>query len=135
MQRAMIWLHPKLARLVLVVLLIQVYLAGAGIFGAFSFEAHRMVGYGMEGAALLLLVLAAIGRLGRAVIGFTAALLVLSVVQATLPSMRDDLEYVAAVHPLLGLGLMGIADAIARRGEQRLAASTGTGQPVGAGTP
>jgi hypothetical protein len=79
-----------------------------------TFQLHRIVGDLLVLLVALLLILALAGRLGRRVIGLSALLLVLVVVQALLPSLRAGVPWLAALHPLNALALMGVAVAIGR---------------------
>ena len=57
-----------LALLIAVGIVVQVFLAGLGIFGAESFDAHEGFGWMIHTAAILLFILALIGpRTGRAI--------------------------------------------------------------------
>ena len=103
--------------------LVQVFLAGLGIFGAESFSAHEAFGWMLHTAAIVVFVLALLGpRTGRA-IGLGFALLALMTVQIFLVQLRDDAAYVAALHPVLALAVIGLAFYIATPLTRRRAAS------------
>ena len=107
--------YSGLAMLVAVLVIVQFVLAGMGIFGASSFEAHEAVGNILHGLTALVFVLALIGpRTGRD-IGLGFALLAVCTVQIFLPDTRDDAPGLAAFHPLLALAVGGLAHAIGRR--------------------
>jgi Family of unknown function (DUF6220) len=95
------------AAITLLLVTLQFFLAGLGIFGATSFSAHETVGGILHVTALLMLVTAAVGQLGRSPIIFGAGLLVLIVIQSALPGARDDAPGIAALHPLLALVIAG----------------------------
>jgi hypothetical protein len=116
MQRIILDVHHGLAWGVLVSLLLQFYLAGMALFGAASFEFHRTWGYLLAIPILLLPVLVSVGGLGRCLIGLSALLVVLTVVQVMLPSLRFSLPFVAALHVVNALALLGVSRAIARQG-------------------
>ena len=98
-----------LALLIAVGIVVQVFLAGLGVFGAESFDAHVGFGWMIHTAAILLFILALIGpRTGRA-IGISFALLALMTVQIMLVGARDDTPWVAALHPTLALFVLGLA--------------------------
>ena len=98
-----------LALLIAVGVVVQVFLAGLGVFGAESFDAHVGFGWMIHTAAILLFILALIGpRTGRA-IGISFALLVLMTVQIMLVGARDDTAWVAALDPTLALFVLGLA--------------------------
>lgn len=116
MRRIILYIHQGLAWVVLAGLLLQFYLAGMALFGAASFEFHRTLGYLLAIPVLLLLVLALAGFLGRRLIGLSALLVVLTIVQVMLPSLRASVPFVAALHPVNALALLGVSAAIARQG-------------------
>ena len=116
MQRNIARIHPILARLFLAGLLLQFYLAGAGLFGAGSFQPHRMLGDALTVLAILFPVLAIVGRLGQKVIGLSLLLVLLTIVQIMLPSLRGSASWIAALHPVNALVLMGISARIGRHG-------------------
>ena len=95
------WLFAGLA-------IVQVYLAGQGMFvTSGNFELHRNVGWGIIALALILLVLAFAGRLGWRMIGPSALLLGLLVVQSVL--VHIGTPNVAALHPVNGLLIVVVA--------------------------
>ena len=104
-----------LAWLYLGLVAFQVFLAGAGVFGAASFELHRGVGYLAAFLGPLILLLAAIvARAGR-LVGLAAVVLVLGIIQSILPWLREDAPYLAALHPVNALLLAWLALTIATR--------------------
>ena len=114
MQRNIAQIHQGLARIFLAGLLLQFYLAGVGLFGAGSFQPHRMLGDALTILAILFPVLALVGRLGRKLIGLSILLVVLTIVQITLPSLRGSVSWIAALHPVNALALMGVSAMIRR---------------------
>ena len=85
------------------------FLAGLGIFGAESFDAHEGFGWLLHTAAIVVFLLALLGpRTGRA-IGLSFGLLVLMTIQIMLVNARDDTPYLAALHPTLALFVLGLA--------------------------
>jgi hypothetical protein len=115
MRRILLRVQQGLAWVVLVGLLLQFYLVGLALFGVTSFEFHRTLGYSLAVPIFLLLVLALAGGLGRRLVGLSALLVVLTIVQATLPSLRSSVPLVAALHPVNALALMGLSAAIVRQ--------------------
>ncbi len=105
---------PYLAWAFIGLLVVQVFLAGIGIFGAGSFQTHVDVGYTISVVPVLLVIAAAVGRTGR-LIWMSAALLVLAIVQTVLPLLRADLPFIAALHPVNALALFWLTLTIARR--------------------
>jgi hypothetical protein len=88
---------------------LQVFFAGLGIFGASSFKTHTDFGNVLHGITAILLILAIVGpRTGRD-IGMAAGLVVLVTVQIGLVGARDDAPGLAALHPVLALFALGLA--------------------------
>jgi hypothetical protein len=114
LQSALTRVFQGLAWLVLAGLVVQFYLAGAALFGAMTFEAHRALGYLLTVAILLLLVVALVARPGRRLVGLTVLLVGLTVVQVLLPSLRTGLPWVAALHVIVAVRIGAQAAAIAR---------------------
>jgi uncharacterized membrane protein len=101
--------YYALALLIAVGVVVQVFLAGLGIFGAESFDAHKSSGWIIHTAAIVLFLLALLGpRTGRA-IGLSFGLLALMTIQIMLVGARDDTPYLAALHPVLALFVLGLA--------------------------
>ena len=101
--------YHGLALLIAVGVVVQVFLAGLGIFGAESFDAHESFGWMLHTAAIVLFLLALLGpRTGRT-IGLAFGLLVLMTVQIMLVGARDDTPWLAALHPVLALFVLGLA--------------------------
>ncbi len=116
MQRSISQMHYWLTRVFLVGLLIQLYLAGAPMFGVTSFQPHRMLGVGLTVLAFFFPVLALVGRLGRQRLGLSILLVVLFLVQGTLPMLRGTVSWIAALHAVNALALMGVSAALGRQG-------------------
>lgn len=111
-------LHTPIAWLFVVALLVQVFLAGLAIFGATDgFALHVEFGYTVIGLLTLAVLLTAVaGGLPRMEIGLSLLLLVLYVVQTTLPSARASAPIIAALHPVNAIALFALGIIIARRG-------------------
>jgi hypothetical protein len=112
-------LHAAAAALFVVAIVIQVFLAGtalANLGGSGDFSAHIEFGYLWVGLASLALVLTAIAaRRLRRDVGIAVGLLVLYIVQTTLPNARTSAPWIAALHPVNALFLFGLAVWYARR--------------------
>ena len=101
--------YSALALAIAVGVIVQVFLAGLGIFGAESFDAHEGFGWILHTAAIVVFLLALLGpRTGRT-IGLGFGLLVLMTIQIFFVSTRDDAPYVAALHPVFALLVLGHA--------------------------
>lgn len=94
--------------------IVQIYLAGLGVFDSpDAFLTHRDFGYLFGVLTLVMLVLALVGRLPRAMIGASAALLVLFALQSVFVLVRADAPGLAALHALNGFLIAGIAVVVA----------------------
>ena len=105
--------HRQLARLIAAAVVVQFFLAGAGAFGATSFQPHKALGW-------LLLVLAVVemllALLARRLVRHSGALLVVTAVQAILGVLGSDTSaWFGAVHAVNALGVMAAAGTLARR--------------------
>jgi hypothetical protein len=109
MRKALTLAYHWLALLIGIGIIVQVFLAGLGIFGAESFEAHKSFGFILHGLTILVFLLALAGpRTGRTIgMGFGLAALV--TIQIALVGARDDAPGVAALHPVLALFALGLA--------------------------
>jgi hypothetical protein len=102
---------------------VQFFLAGLGVFGAFpeedgtvsfskfedEFEVHAGVGWFLFLGSLLLLILILIAWTGPRSIGATFALAVLMFLQMILAGVGEDTEVVGAFHPVNGLVILGLS--------------------------
>ena len=96
-------------------LLVQVFLAGLGVFqDSRTFITHRDFGYMISLLALVLLVAAIVGRLSRRQIGLAALVLVLFVLQSVFVALRTTYPAIAALHPVNGFLIVLITFGIAQ---------------------
>jgi hypothetical protein len=87
-------------------IVVQTFLAGAALFTPErDFELHRYLGYLLHLAPIGLLIVAVAGRVGREIITWTVALLVVQGIQPLLPMLRADMPWAAALHPVLVLAI------------------------------
>ena len=116
MVRGFRWAYAALAWLFVAGVIYQVLLAGLFLFDpTSSSKAHIDFGYSLSLAPVLILVAGAIGRVGSRLLLWTAALLVLAFVQASLPSLRDGTPFVAALHPVNAMLVFWLALTIGMR--------------------
>ncbi len=112
-------LHGAVAWLFVATIVVQVFLVGAAIpqlGGSNDFSPHRDFGYSIVGlAALAIVVTAVVARAGRRAIGISLAMLVLYVVQTSLPYAKASIPFIAALHPVNALVLFALAVWYARR--------------------
>jgi hypothetical protein len=108
-----------LAVLFLLGVIVQVFLAGLTIFGGTSIDTHRVLGFVLMGAGLVMLVLAVVGKLPRGTLLLTLLLFGLAVLQTVLVNV--DVDEVAALHPVNALLLALVASTLMRRSRDYLA--------------
>ena len=100
---AIVWIYVA-------AILFQVFLAGIGLFGAAKdFEPHAGLGWILHLVPILLLIVAAVARVGSSLLRWTAALLVVQFVQPILATLRNDAPVAAAFHPVLALVIFWLA--------------------------
>jgi hypothetical protein len=118
------------AWLFLACVVVQFFLAGLGVFaGAENFEIHRQFGYLFGWLTVIMIVLAAVGRLGRRWIGLSALLFGLFIMQSVFVLLRDSLPAVAALHPVNAVAIFFIAQQVARGSRALLRTDAAAGQP------
>ena len=119
------WAHMAAAGLFAAGVVLQAFLAGVGLTqlgGSGDLSTHVAVGYSLMGLlALAVLVFAIVGRVPRRQIAWSIGLLVLYVVQTSLPYARGSSPVIAALHPanamlllLVAVGVTWRAGAVAR---------------------
>jgi uncharacterized protein DUF6220 len=110
-------------------LVIQVFLIGLALFDDESFrETHSEFGFTAVGlSALLLLIFGLLARPGRREVGLLVGVFVLYIVQTSLPGLRESYPVVAALHPVVALGLFAMGIQIARLSTVRARATMAAG--------
>jgi hypothetical protein len=109
------YLFAGLAWLFLVAVIVQVFLAGIGLFGVSDMELHRGVGYNLPILPLLMLLLAWPARIERRTVWLTLTLFLVAMIQTLLPSFRGSVAVIAALHPVNALLVFYLAVVAARR--------------------
>jgi hypothetical protein len=99
--------HRILALLFLAGAVVQFFLAGLAVFGGSSFEPHQTWGTILTVVSLIVLILAFVGR--REAVQSSAVLFVLMIVQNVLGAVGDDAPVLGALHPVVGLAVLGAA--------------------------
>ena len=103
-------IFPIVAGLFAACAVVQVFLAGLGVFDdPRAFIDHRDFGYTFGWLTLVLLVLAIAGRMGRRFVGASVLLLTLFALQSVFVALRESLPGIAALHPLNGFAILGLA--------------------------
>ena len=106
--------HRGLAFLFLgIAAIVQFFLAGLGAFGETdAYDVHQGVGSLLTLVALVLVVLAAVGR--RESLHASIALLVLMIIQTVLGVSGEDVSVLGGLHPVNGLLILFAAHQAAR---------------------
>jgi hypothetical protein len=107
--------------------LVQGYLAGVALGqlgGSGDFGTHLAVGYALGLLVLAVLLLAIAGRFPRGQIGWSGLLVLLYVVQTSLPYLRSSSPAIAALHPANAMVLLVLAAVIAVRARRLMGAET-----------
>ena len=96
-------------------ILVQIFLAGLGVFdGPSAFITHREFGYTFGWLTLVMVVIAIVGRLPRRLVGLAALALLQMALQSVLVLFREDQPAIAALHPVNGVLLLVVAITIGR---------------------
>ena len=104
-----------LSGLLAALLLVQVFLAGLGVFDSPSaFATHRDFGYTIGLLTLPILILAIVGRGPRLLIGLSVLLVVQITLQSVFVVMRTDNPQIAALHPVNGVLMLVVSLVLAR---------------------
>lgn len=107
--------HAVLAWLLVAALVVQVWLAGRGVFESPGvFATHRDVGYMISIFPIVLLVLGFLGGMGRRVAIMAAVIFGLLTLQSVFVVMRTSSPAVAALHPVNGFLILLVAIILAR---------------------
>jgi hypothetical protein len=118
--------HVAAAWLFAAGVLVQGYLAGAAmgqLGGSGDFSVHLTVGYTLGILALAVPILAIVGRFPRSQVGWSALLLLLYIVQTSLPFARADSPAIAALHPANAMILLVLAVVVAVRARRLITAA------------
>jgi hypothetical protein len=107
--------HAVLAWLLVAALVVQVWLAGRGVFESPGlFVTHRDVGYTLSIFPIVLFVLGLVGGMGRRVAIMAVAIFGLLILQSVFVAMRSSTPAVAALHPVNGFLILFVAIMLAR---------------------
>jgi hypothetical protein len=108
--------HRVMNLSILVLVPVQFYAAGFGIFRAGSMVPHALIGYFLLLVALVSFISAAIARRSPADLGRVFGVLVLIMLQPLLIHLpRSSLPELSALHPVNGLAIGVLAFVIHRR--------------------
>ena len=119
-----------LATLLVLVVVTQFFLAASGAFDTApndeAFQPHRVLGYGIVLFAVLLTIVAALGRMPGRLIGMTGLIAGLAVAQGLIRAIADAFndtgdasttagKLIFGLHAINGLAIMALAGNVARR--------------------
>ena len=108
-------LHTVVAWVFVAALVVQVWLAGRGVFESPTmFDAHRNLGYTLSLFTIVLLVLGILGGMGRRPAILAVVIFGLFILQSVFVLMRESTPAVAALHPVNGFLILFLAIVIAR---------------------
>jgi hypothetical protein len=106
-----------LAWLFVLAVAIQFLLAGLGVLGGESIEAHRLWGFFVLHLIPILMFIAAIvGRMGRTFLILTVVLFLLVFVQPLFADPQLDPQWLRSLHVLNALFIFALGHHLARRG-------------------
>ena len=107
-------IHMVVAWLLVAALVVQVWLAGRGVFDTTGFVPHRDFGYLLSLLPIVLLVLGLLGGMGRRDALLAAGIFGLFILQSVFVVMRTSTPAVAALHPVNGFLILLLAIVLAR---------------------
>ena len=115
MRKGLSTAYSGLGYLIVLLGVVQFFLAGLALFNGESFESHEGLGWGIHSLTILVLLLSILGPRTKRDIVLGVSLFVVTTIQTSLPGLRDDAGWLAAFHPVLALAVLGIAAHIGRR--------------------
>ena len=100
---------------------IQFLLAGLGVLGGESMEAHRQWGFiALHLIPILMLIAAIVGRMGRIVLALTVVLFLLVFVQPLFVDAQLDPRWLRSLHVLNALVIFALGHHLAQRGTRTI---------------
>ena len=107
--------HLVVAWLLVAGVVVQIFLAGLGVFrGSEAFANHRDFGFMLELLPLVLLLLGLVAGLGRRAALLAAGIFGLFILQPVFVGLRADAPEVAALHPVNGFLIAFLSIVLAR---------------------
>ena len=107
--------HLVVALLLVAGVVVQIFLAGLGVFrGPEAFANHRDFGFMLELLPLVLLLLGLAAGLGRRAALLAAGIFGLFILQSVFVGLRADAPEVAALHPVNGFLITFLSIVLAR---------------------
>ena len=114
-------IYPRLVLAFLLLVLVQVFLAGLGIWGGdwhSDFEAHRALGSVLIYLAVALFLLALVCRLPRKLLMMSFAIAVLVALESAW--LHFGGRWVHAIHPTMTFVIMALGNSLVRASSQTL---------------
>jgi hypothetical protein len=112
-------IYAALAWLFVAGLVVQVFLAGRGVFESpVEFETHRTWGFLLELFPIVLLIGGLVAGVGRRLAVFAIVAFVLFILQSVFVALRESSPILAALHPVNGFLILLIAIEMAREAWQ-----------------
>jgi hypothetical protein len=112
-------IYAALAWLFVAGLVVQVFLAGRGVFESpVEFETHRTWGFLLELFPIVLLIGGLVAGVGRRLAVFAIVAFVLFILQSVFVALRESSPILAALHPMNGFLILLIAIEMAREAWQ-----------------
>jgi hypothetical protein len=112
-------IYAALAWLFVAGLVVQVFLAGRGVFESpVEFETHRTWGFLLELFPIVLLIVGLVAGVGRRLAVFAIVAFVLFLLQSVFVALRESSPILAALHPVNGFLILLIAIEMAREAWQ-----------------
>jgi uncharacterized protein DUF6220 len=114
-----------LAWLFVLAVVIQFLLAGLGVLGGESIEAHRLWGFTiLHLIPILMLIAAIVGRMGRTVIALTVVLFLLVFLQPLFADPELAPRWLRSLHVLNALFIFALAHHLAQRATRTVRSMT-----------
>lgn len=129
--RAMRWTYLVLAWIILAAVVLQVFLAGLGVFaGPSNFETHRLFGYTLSYVMLIAFIVALAARLSRRLIILAALLPILVFLQSVFILFRENGQSaLAALHVVNALAIFALSGYLALQSLRYVPARTSKSAP------
>ena len=113
-------IYVGLAWVFVVAVGVQFVLAGLGVLGGESIEAHRQWGFiVLHLVPILMFIAAIVGRMGRTVLTLTGALFLLVFVQPVFADAELDPQWLRSLHVLNALFIFALGVHLTQRGRGR----------------
>ena len=121
MRRIARFIYVGVSCVELVALFIPIFIAGMALFVRNSYwSSHVNIGWAAGWPILLLIITGLLGWIPRRLTAWLVAMLLLHIAHTSLPTFKAEAPFVAAVHPVTAVMLVGVTFMHARRANQLL---------------